>query len=112
MKLVYVAGKYTGKTPEETLENARRALEWGNKVWEMGFAPVVPHLSHWWDEHTPRSYEEWMTLDFHLLSRCDVLFRFPGRSLGADREIQFAYRNNIPVVFTLGDLERVKQWLS
>ena len=40
-----------------------------------------------------------MKLDFEWIKSCDALLRIEGISSGADREVEFAKNNNIPVFF-------------
>ena len=49
-KHVYVAGPYTGG---DTNENVRNAVEAGQKLFDAGFIPFVPHLYHHWDALLP-----------------------------------------------------------
>jgi hypothetical protein len=95
--LCYVAGPYSAETPEAVQANVDAAIDAGNRLMDAGVGVVVPHLSHYAHARKERGYEEWMTLDFELLSRCDVLLRLPGDSPGADREVAFAIRECIPV---------------
>jgi len=94
---IYVAGPYTRPDPAA---NTNRAIEVGNRLWDAGYAPFIPHLTHLWHLVTPKPYEEWLELDIEWLRACDALLRFPGESSGADKEIVFARQNNIPVYFT------------
>jgi len=89
---VYVAGPYTGG---DVAENVRRAVLVALDLREAGIVPVVPHLSHFAHYLSPRPYEFWMSWDFDLLDRCDMMLRLSGESPGADRE---AERFHGPVV--------------
>jgi hypothetical protein len=95
--LVYVAGPYSAETPEAIQANVDAAIDVGNRLMDEGLAVIVPHLSHYPHARHPRGYEEWMALDFEMLSRCDVLLRLEGASPGADREVLFAVQEHIPV---------------
>lgn len=97
---VYVAGPYTQGDPTENTANAIRA---GNALFDLGIYPYIPHMSHFWHAQHPRDYEDWMDLDFAWLERCDMLFRLPGYSPGADREVEHAHRLNIPIFLENGD---------
>lgn len=91
--LVYVAGPYSADPHRCTSD----ALSVATYFWDTGACiPVLPHLTHFWDRIHPHPYEEWMEMDFELLRRCDALWRIPGESSGADREIQFADEHGIP----------------
>jgi hypothetical protein len=92
---VYVAGPYSNPKPE--IDNAIRAIEQADKLWEMGFCPFIPHLAHWWHEEFPHDYEMWMSWGDEWLKRCDALFLINGESPGAEREVISANRAGIPV---------------
>lgn len=84
---VYVAGPYSGG---DTGQNVHNAIVAANKLRARGFAPYVPHLNHMWHLVAPRTYEDWLDLDFQFLPCCDILLRLPGESPGADKEVELA----------------------
>ena len=45
MKLVFVAGAFTGKTAWEVEQNVRRAEEVGLTIANLGALPVIPHTN-------------------------------------------------------------------
>jgi nucleoside 2-deoxyribosyltransferase len=96
-KLVYVAGPYT---TGDKAANVAEAVRVGHALIEAGYAPIVPHLSHYMPD---QPYETWMEIDFSLLEHCDFVVRRPGDSPGADRECELAMQLGIPVY----DLERI-----
>jgi hypothetical protein len=100
-KRVYVAGPYTKGDP---CINTHRAIEAGNAVLDAGFAPFVPHLSHFWHTASPRVYEDWMELDLAWVVKADALLRLPGESSGADREVALALAAGVPVFHSLPEL--------
>lgn len=92
--LVYVAGPYG----DDPAPNTKRAMDVADWMWGTGLiAPIVPHLSILWDVVRPRGPEEWYDYDLAILARCDALFRMPGTSDGANREVDFAMDSGIPV---------------
>jgi Domain of unknown function (DUF4406) len=100
--LVYVAGPVTSAP----LENTHAALVFGAGLIDTGLvAPVMPHLTCFWQMVTPRSYETWLAYDAEILRRCDALLRLPGASPGADREVELARRMQLPIFD--GPLSRV-----
>lgn len=104
---VYIAGPYTARTEHGKKHNTDIASLVGAELIHRGFQPFVPHLSHYIDIVSPHEipYEAWMTLDFELLALCDCLYRLPGHSSGADREVAFAKERGIPVFTTLEAVE-------
>lgn len=99
--LVYVAGQYT---VGDTRENVRLAITAADDLLVGGFAPYVPHLTFYWDRRFHHDYETWLELDLCWLAKCDALLRLPGESPGADREVQFAVQNDIPVFHNLSTI--------
>jgi hypothetical protein len=102
MPLIYVAGPITYG---DQRGNVRRAIDTGDILWRMGFAIIVPHLTYFYDKRHRHTLEEWLDLDFNLISRCDVLYRLSGYSVGADREVAYANQSGIPVLWKLADAE-------
>ena len=92
---VYVAGPYSNPKPE--IDNVVKAIEMGNKLWDLGFCPFIPHLAHWWDIEFPHDYEMWMKWGNEWLQQCDALFLMEGESPGAEREVASAANMGIPV---------------
>jgi hypothetical protein len=101
---VYVAGPYTAATPAGVEANVARAIEAGHALMDAGFAPFVPHLSHFSEAQRPRPYEDWMGLDLAWLPAAHAVLRLPGASKGADREVAQAVASGIPVFETVASL--------
>src|ERR1700756_4979544 len=91
---VYVAGPYT---KGDVAVNVRNAYEAANRLADLGFAPFVPHATHFWHMLFPRPYEFWLDLDNQFLPFCEAVLRLPGESSGADKEVQLARKLTIPV---------------
>lgn len=100
---VYVAGPYSKGDP---CQNTHRAVILATELLDLGYAPFVPHLSHFWHTMIPRPYENWMELDFAWICVSDVVVRMPGESSGADREVALAESKNIKVVYSLDELNK------
>ena len=99
---IYIAGPYTQGVP---ISNVRAALVVADERLVLGYAPFVPHLSHFWNLILPHTYETWMELDLQWVVMCDVVYRMPGVSVGADSEVDFAMANGIPVLYTMPSAE-------
>jgi hypothetical protein len=97
---VYVASAYSLGSEAH---NVRVALEAGEALLHRGYSPYVPHLNHLWHLVFPHSYETWMALDAEYLTTCAAVWRLPGESSGADREVAQAQRLRIPVFYKLED---------
>lgn len=100
---VYVAGPYT---QGDVARNVRNAFEAATDLADRGFAPFVPHSTHFWHMLFPQPYEFWIELDLRFLPACDAVLRLPGPSSGADKEIARAGELNIPVFASASDLDR------
>ena len=92
---IYVAGPLTGPAHQQNVE---AAIKTGDILLTMGFHPFVPHLDDFWHARYPHDYETWMEWDFSWLDCCDVLYRMPGESAGADREVARAKAYMVPVL--------------
>jgi hypothetical protein len=91
---IYVAGPYT---QGDVAVNVRNAYAAADRLADLGFAPFVPHATHFWHMLFPRPYEFWLDLDNQFLPFCEAVLRIPGPSSGADKEVQLAQRLMIPV---------------
>ncbi len=117
MKVVYVAGPYTGSSqwwlrllrrllllPSEEELNVRRAMEYATQLRDAGFAVVLPHLSHYWDKRHRAPYKVWIDMDLAFIPRCDVMLRTPGKSSGASREVLRSRAVSVPVFFSVEEI--------
>ncbi len=100
---VYIAGPYTNG---DVALNVRNAFEAANRLADLGYAPFVPHSTHFWHMLFPRPYEDWLQLDNEYLPCCAALLRLPGESKGADKEVEFARKLGIPVFRTIEALNQ------
>ncbi len=94
MKRIYIAGPYS---QGDVAQNVRAAYEAANALADLGFAPFVPHHTHFWHMLFPRPYEDWLKLDLEFLPCCDAVLRLSGPSSGADGEVMRAESLGIPV---------------
>jgi len=77
--------------------NIRSAYAAANQLADLGYAPFIPHATHFWDLMFHRPYEFWLELDNAFLPCCDAILRLPGPSHGADKEAELAARLGIPM---------------
>lgn len=92
--LIYIAGPYTKPDP---VENVRNAIGWGEEIENHGCAVFIPHLSMLWHLVSPQDIDRWYARDLDIIDHCTALFRFPGESVGADREVEHAIKLGLPV---------------
>lgn len=100
---VYVSGPYTSNpkaNTHHTIQEAQRLLQ-------AGYAPMVPHLTHYWGEVVGQEvnpYEAWLELDLAWVPMADAVVRLPGKSEGSDRETALAKDWGIPVYASVDEL--------
>jgi hypothetical protein len=106
---VYLAGPMSAG---DFMTNVHKGLWLGRKMLLDGMAPYIPHLDAYM---FPRGgpgvdgelYETLMDWDFAWVQVSQAVFRMPGESPGADREVAVAKRLGIPV-FT--EYHALKRW--
>jgi len=97
----YISSPYTLGSEGE---NVRISLKVADELINEGFAPFAPLLSHFQHMMFPQDYEVWMSLDLEWIGACDCLLRLSGESAGADRGVEFARSNEIPVFYTINQM--------
>lgn len=102
MKVVYIASPYSSG---DVAANVHVQLEAAHKILDMGHCPVAPLLSHYLHIHRQRPWEDWIGMDLAIIPKMDVILRLPGKSIGADHEVELAQKLNIPVCFGWKELE-------
>lgn len=101
MLMVFISSPYT---LGDVALNVKTQIDAADKLMDRGYCPLAPLLTHFQHMVHPRSYEDWLKIDFEYLSRSDVVLRLPGESSGADREVAHARKLGLPVVFSLEEL--------
>ncbi len=84
--------------------NVRKCLQYAEELRAKGYSPYVPVLTWFWDMVHPHSHESWLEYDFGLVAVSDAVLRIPGESEGADLELDYAVRNNVPIFTSINDL--------
>ena len=94
--------------------NCQRAIKVGFELMDKGYAPFVPHYTYFVDPLGTEGkgrYEQWIAIDLSFILVCQALLRLGGMSKGADREMAWAQKNNIPVFYDLDSLYRaISPW--
>lgn len=104
--VVYVSGPLT--TGElGPWHNMHAAFEVGARLFALGYSAIVPHWTWVVEQKANLSHAEWIERDNAILERCDVVFRLPGRSSGADLECEHARACGVPVVMSFDELAAI-----
>lgn len=103
MRKIYIASPYT---QGDVAVNVKRQMDAANELMDLGFAPFAPLMSHFQHMAHPRSYAEWIQLDWEWLTVCDAVLRLPGDSIGANNEVAVAVARGIPVFYSIDELVR------
>lgn len=98
MKVIYIAGKYRGKTPWEVEQNIRAAEEVAARVWAMGLVALCPHANSRHMEGVA-SDDHFLAGTLELMRRCDAVVLVPNwrDSAGARAEVAEAERLGLPI---------------
>ena len=101
-KIIYVAGKYRGKTDYEQAENIYHAQRVALRLWELGWIVFTPHLNtaHFnWYSNLPD--EVWLKGGLKFLEMCQAIFMLKGfeESMGAKRELEVALEKNLTIYY-------------
>ena len=105
MKKIYVAGPYSASDARKVQANVNEAIRIGCELIKKGYAPFIPHLSHyiWIHPDGDFGYEVWTNLDFVWLDHCDAFF-YMESSNGADKELEYAKKMGIPIYYSLSSV--------
>lgn len=106
---VYVAGPYSdGDTlPEDNrATNVMVAVAAGDILFDKGYAPFIPHLTHFWHAQHPHHYDEWIAYGKEWMRPCHCALLLPGPSSGTRVEEAYATEQlKIPTFTTINKLQ-------
>jgi ribonuclease HI len=111
IKLVYIAGPYTGATKDIVKQNIKKSEDLAKEVILLGFIPIIPHkITSFFD--LDGRFSGWTTDDWinkfciPLMDKCDALLLADGwnMSRGCIIERAYATKINIPVFYSLNEL--------
>lgn len=100
-KRVYIASPYT---KGDVAINVRKQINAFTILFNEGYIPFAPLLSHFIHLVNPQAYDDWLEWDFAWLDTCDIVWRLEGDSEGADKEVARAKEKGIKVVYSLKEL--------
>ncbi len=103
---VYIAASYgrrAGLTEAECEKNVQTAIQAARILLWLGYRVEVPHLFHYIHKgwNGTLGEDEWLKMCIERIPDCDALVRLPGKSQGADNEVEEAKRLGIPVYMGL-----------
>lgn len=111
MKRVYVAGMYSSDNVLQILDNIRIGMRKSLEVLLRGYAPFVP----WFDFHFQlmlRDNEKLTVQDYYdysiawlKVSDAIMVLPYSENSVGTQAEIKTAREHNIPIVYSIDELD-------
>lgn len=115
MITAYISGPLTngGKaTASERHANLCEAVAAFRECLALGISAYVPHLTLILEsEHgVVLPHNQWIALDLPWVAKADILWRLPGDSSGADAEVAHARKHDVPVVYSLDELQRLLKY--
>ena len=105
MKLIYLAGPYTGPTWSAIENHIKEAEKVAIQLWNAGWAVICPHLNtaHFekYESIAGINHRTWIEGDLEILRRCDAIIMMQGwaTSQGANVEYETALEKKIPIFF-------------
>lgn len=84
-------------------DNVIEALDIADDMMNKGYSVIIPILSWFWDMRHPHKFEDWIEMDYGLISISDAVFRIPGLSEGADLEMDYAAREGKNLYYDLSE---------
>ncbi len=105
MKVVYIAGPFTGRTAWDIESNIRQSETVALNVAYAGAMPLCPHTNTRFF-HGQLTAEFWYEGTLELLRRCDAIFLHNWEnSAGSIRERNLAIEIGMPIFESLEELE-------
>jgi len=108
--IVYVAGPYWDDTEEGRLANTNSAIDAGIHIYQKCHYAIIPHLGHYVDPrismlgYPAPPNDWWYTIDNMILPEADLFLKL-GNSRGTNAEAYLAEQLNIPIVYSVNDIE-------
>lgn len=102
MKVIYVAGKYRGKSWNEVWENIMHSRTEARKLWLQGWAVICPHAnSILMDGAKGETDGVFLEGDLEILKRCNAIYLLKGweGSEGAKDELGLAQKEGLEILY-------------
>ena len=110
---VYISGPITTGGQDKVPVNLKTGILTWRELIRRGFAPWCPHMNDiGYIVSEPVSWEDALEVDEEWVDVSDVLLRLPGASKGGDREERYARDRGIPVVYSIEELERLRESMN
>ena len=115
--VIYIAGRYSdGGTldKEERWKNRNIMRYYAIKYMKRGWAVLCPiENDEWAYEDGIISYEDTLSSDLAVISKCDAIFFCPGweKGKGTLVEYEFADKNGIPIIVDASHPE-AEEWVE
>lgn len=111
-RIVYIAGPISNghrADPRQIYQNVKFAQKFYFELIEKGYSPICPHLSYyaWLDFPDDVHWKRWIDMDLDFVDAAFALLRIPGKSIGADKEVEYAHKLNKPVYYDVDDMPKV-----
>lgn len=111
MKRIYIAGPYSADNTIQTLRNIGKGIQVGIELLLKGYAIFCPWLDYSMflqlraNENIPLELIQQHSLSWLKVS--NALFVLPNseNSIGTQKEIEYAIKHNIPIYYSLKELE-------
>ena len=103
MKKVYIASPYTRG---DISTNIKFQTNIADELIKLGYTPFIALSSHFKYLCHSSLYDKWVGLDSEWVKCCDCVLRVGGVSLGADKKTWFAKKHDIPVFYSIVEMER------
>lgn len=108
--VIYVSGAYMGNDGGKNInKNILFARDCAIDLWERGYTVICPHLNtQYFERDCKCSYDDYLEGDIEIVKRCDAVFVLHNYidSKGAQKEIEVAKENNLPIFYKIEDIER------
>ena len=116
MKVIYTAGPYSSKDPNEVDQNILNARKVATEMVKKGWGFFCPHLNSAQFERTLPDvpYTFWIALCLRMLSQCDAIVMMEGweKSKGARTEHDFALEKGILVYYGIDQVPEISDFLT
>ena len=100
MKIIYIAGRYRGKSENEVFNNIIHARDAAVRLWHEGWAVICPHTNTMF-MGSKLGEPMFLAGDLEIVKRCDAIFMLRGweQSIGAKVELEVAIEKGLEIYY-------------